>query len=216
MRVQVRFVGIVADVLERRDAALELADDATVGDLLDRLVAMDETFAAFVGQVAVVADGQNATRATVLREGADVAVMRPIGGGAGDGARVVHAELPIVPSPSGLPTQHIVGAAVGATQLFVGQQWLEPGERVFLHTHPCEEVLTFLAGSGEATLGDDIVPIAAGVSLFIPTGVLHGFRNTGTDQLHVMVVFPVPHFAETVITEAMLGNRDWREFRLAQ
>ena len=29
-----------------------------------------------------------------------------------------------------------------------------------------------------------------------------------------MVIFPVPHFAETVITEEMLGNRDWREHRL--
>jgi len=215
MRVQVRFIGIVADVLERRDAALELADGATVGDLLDTLVAEDETFAAFVGQVAVVVDGQNASRTTALSEGVEVAVMRPIGGGAGDGARIVHADLPIVPSPSGLPTQHIVGAAVGATQLFVGQQWLEPGERVFLHTHPCEEVLTFLAGSGEATLGDDSVAVAAGVSLFIPTGVLHGFRNTGSERLHVMVFFPVPRFAETVIMEAMLGNRDWREFQLA-
>ena len=118
------------------------------------------------------------------------------------GARLlVHAELPIVPSPSGLPSQHIVTAAAGATSIFLGQQWLQPGDRVLLHTHPCEEALMFLSGHGEATLGAETVAIGAGTSLFIPAGVVHGFRNTGAEQLHVVIVFPVPRFAETTIVE---------------
>lgn len=117
------------------------------------------------------------------------------------GRRIVHAELPIVPSPSRLPSQHIVTERVGATSLFVGQQWLQPGERVLRHTHPVEEALMFLAGGGEATLGDETVPIGAGVSLYIPPGLVHGFANTGTTELHVIVVFPVPYFAETTIVE---------------
>ena len=60
--------------------------------------------------------------------------------------------------------------------------------------------ITFLSGSGEATLGEETVPIGAGVSLYIPAGVVHGFHCTeGT--LHVLVVFPVPEFAETTIVE---------------
>ena len=105
------------------------------------------------------------------------------------GHRIDHATVPIVASPSGLPTQHLVSARDGAEALFVAQQWLQPGDRVLLHTHPVEEAVTFLSGSGEATLGDETVPIGAGVSLYIPAGVVHGFRCTeGT--LHVMVVFP--------------------------
>jgi quercetin dioxygenase-like cupin family protein/sulfur carrier protein ThiS len=215
MRIGVRYYGIIGDILEREGDTVELPDGASVSDLFAALGTLDETFAAVASQIVPVVDGRNAGREDLLADGAEVALMRVISGGSGDGVRVAHADLPIVPSPSGLPTQHIVGRETGAEQLFVGQQWLEPGERVFLHTHPCEEVLTFLAGSGEATLGDDVVPIAAGVSLFIPTGVLHGFRNTGSEQLHVMVIFPVPYFAETVITEEMLGNRDWRTFRPA-
>lgn len=113
---------------------------------------------------------------------------------------IEHAAVPIVPSPSGLPTQHLVSARDGARQVFVGQQWLGPGDRVLLHTHPVEEVLTFLAGSGEATLGDESVPIGAGVSLYVPAGVVHGFCCTA-GTLHVFVVFPVPEFAETTIVE---------------
>jgi quercetin dioxygenase-like cupin family protein len=119
--------------------------------------------------------------------------------------RIEHASLPIVPSPSGLPTQHLVGARDGSQQLFVGQQWLQPGDRVLRHTHPVEEALTFLAGAGEATLGDETVPIGPGVSLYIPPGVVHGFHCTeGT--LHVMVAFPTPHFAETTIVKPEGAN----------
>src|SRR5918992_678303 len=111
-----------------------------------------------------------------------------------------HADVPIVASPSGLPTQHLVSARDGAEGLFVAQQWLQPGDRVLLHTHPVEEAITFLSGSGEATLGKETVPIGAGVSLFITAGAVHGFRCTA-GALHVMVVFPVPEFAETTIVE---------------
>jgi quercetin dioxygenase-like cupin family protein len=114
--------------------------------------------------------------------------------------RIDHTTVPVVASPSGLPTQHLVSARDGAEGIFVAQQWLQPGERVLLHTHPVEEAITFLAGSGEATLGEETVPIGSGISLYIPAGVVHGFRCTeGT--LHVMVVFPSPEFAETTIVE---------------
>jgi quercetin dioxygenase-like cupin family protein len=121
------------------------------------------------------------------------------------GQRIVHGDLPIIPSPSGLPSQHIVNSAIGAQSLFLGQQWLQPGDRVLLHTHPVEEAVMFLTGSGEATLGDDTVAIGPGITLYFPPGLVHGFRNTGNDILHVIVVFPVPHFAETTIVERSEG-----------
>jgi quercetin dioxygenase-like cupin family protein len=125
--------------------------------------------------------------------------------GAG-GRRIEHAAVPIVPSPSGLPTQHLVSSRDGSHHIFVAQQWLELGERVLLHTHPVDEVLTFLAGEGEATLGDDIVSIGAGISLYLPAGLIHGFRCTA-GRLHVLVVFPGGEFAETTIIENARSGR---------
>lgn len=117
-----------------------------------------------------------------------------------EGKRIVHSEVPIVPSPSGLPTQHLVAARDGATSLFVGQQWLQPEERVHPHTHAVEEVVTFLSGEGEATLGDERVPIGPGISLFIPPGLRHGVHCTA-GILPVMPAFPMPQFAETTFVE---------------
>ncbi len=117
------------------------------------------------------------------------------------GARIDHSKVSVVPSPSGLPSQHLVTREVGATSLFIGQQWLQPGDRVLLHTHPVEEALMFLRGSGEACLDGEIVPIGPGTSLYIPPGVPHGFRNTGTTEMHVIIAFPTPEFAETTLLE---------------
>ena len=120
---------------------------------------------------------------------------------AAGGKRIVHAEVPVPAGPSGLPIRHLVTADEGATALFVGEQSLGPGDRVLLHTHPVEEVLTFLAGEGEATLGEERVAVGAGISLYVPAGVVHGFRCTGDGGLRLLVIFPTPRFAETTIVE---------------
>lgn len=106
---------------------------------------------------------------------------------------------PIGRSPSNLPLQHLVDASDGSTQLYLGQQWLQPGERVLDHTHPCEEILHFLSGAATVRLGDEFLPVAAGESVHIPTGMLHGFTNTGEGELQLFVIFPAPTFAPTDI-----------------
>ena len=119
--------------------------------------------------------------------------------------RIAHIEVPIVPSPSGLPTQHLISSAIGANSLFVAQQWLQPGEKVLLHTHPVEESITFLSGMGEATLGAQIVEIGAGTSLYIPAGAVHGFRCTAGTLL-VLFAFPIAEFAATTLVEQTLAD----------
>ncbi|MBA3336675.1 MAG: cupin domain-containing protein [Chloroflexia bacterium] len=113
------------------------------------------------------------------------------------GTRIVHAERPIIASPSGLPSQALIDASSGSVALFAGQQWLQPGEEVRRHTHPVEEALIFLTGRGEATLGDERLEIGAEISLHIPAGLAHGFANTGDEPLTVLILFPLPTFAPT-------------------
>lgn len=126
------------------------------------------------------------------------------------GRRIIHSELPIIPSPSGLPSQHIVTKAVGSQNMFLGQQWLQPGDRVLRHSHPVDEAVMFLAGSGEAVMGEETVTFEAGTSLFFPAGLVHGFRNTGSEELHVIIVFPTPTFAATTIVEPICAKGEGR------
>jgi mannose-6-phosphate isomerase-like protein (cupin superfamily) len=116
-------------------------------------------------------------------------------------ARICHDQVPIDRSPSGLAIRHLVCGETGSTALYAGEQWLEPGERVLLHTHSVEEVLIFTGGSGQAQLGDASVPVSAGITLHIPASVVHGFANTGDRRLRVFVIFPGNVFARTEIVE---------------
>jgi quercetin dioxygenase-like cupin family protein len=117
------------------------------------------------------------------------------------GAVIHNEDVPVDRSPSGLAIRHLVTSDRGSTSLYAGEQWLEPGERVLLHTHPVEEVLIFTGGTGEVTLGDATAPVGAGVTVHIPAREIHGFRNTGEDRLRVFVIFPGGAFAQTDLTE---------------
>lgn len=123
------------------------------------------------------------------------------------GKRIVHRERPVVLSPSGLPTQHIVTAADGSTALFLGQQWLQPGERVLRHTHRVEEIISIIAGHGAAMIDGDLMTIDAGTTLYIPAETVHSFWCDGVDPLHVMIIFPQPEFAETTIVSEEAGSQ---------
>ena len=81
MRVSVRYFGIVGDVVRRKTDEVDLADQATVGDLLAQLARDNPGFATVAKQVRAVVDGENAGRDLVLHSGSEVTLMRAIGGG---------------------------------------------------------------------------------------------------------------------------------------
>ncbi|MFN8675063.1 MAG: MoaD/ThiS family protein [Thermomicrobiales bacterium] len=81
MNITVKYHGIIGDMLERKVETVTLASGATVGDLLHHLTSDDDTTAAILKQTRPFIDGQQADRAGVLHDGADVIFMRPIAGG---------------------------------------------------------------------------------------------------------------------------------------
>ena len=67
-----------------------------------------------------------------------------------------------------------------------------PGEIVPLHTHTVQEVLTFISGEGIATLGAETIPVCADMSLVVPPGTPHGYRNTGAEPLRLVITLADP------------------------
>jgi mannose-6-phosphate isomerase-like protein (cupin superfamily) len=74
-------------------------------------------------------------------------------------------------------------------RLLVGLNAFEPGQEHRLHGHAgMDKVYYVLAGRGVFLLEGREAPMAAGMMLIAPEGVLHGVRNTGSERLLVMAI----------------------------
>jgi mannose-6-phosphate isomerase-like protein (cupin superfamily) len=122
--------------------------------------------------------------------------------------RVVPDEQPVRPSPSGLLTRYLAWRETGSKDLFVAQQWLGQGQQVYLHTHAVEELLIYVSGTGTAVMENEEVTVGPGITLVVPPGVVHGFRNERPEPLHVLVVFPGDTFAPTDFVEPTPDQTD--------
>ena len=58
------------------------------------------------------------------------------------------------------------------------------------HRHPnCNEVIHLIEGSVEQTVGPDRIVMAAGDTVFIPSGASHQTRNTGPGRAVMIVAY---------------------------
>jgi mannose-6-phosphate isomerase-like protein (cupin superfamily) len=121
----------------------------------------------------------------------------------------------------GVESRMLVSARNGAAQLCMFEQWIAPGGGAptenqslppfFLsppHSHPVEEVLTVREGEAEMWIDEQHMTIAAGQSLIVPSGRLHGFRNCGQSKLHIHAVLASPIF-EAMMEGATEVTRRW-------
>ena len=69
-----------------------------------------------------------------------------------------------------------------ANDLSLGTQLVPPGVGIPRHVHACwDEVIYVLGGGGIVSLNDEQVPLQKGATIFVPTGVWHGFENPDTE-----------------------------------
>ena len=96
------------------------------------------------------------------------------------------AERPVVDFPGGATYRTLIGDDNGAgIPLRTGIQTSQPGYATRVHSHPYVEVLTVIAGRGEAWLDGEggTIAMAPGVTISIPAGRVHGFRVIGDAPL---------------------------------
>jgi len=104
-----------------------------------------------------------------------------------DDVTVIREEdRPVVDFPGGATYRTLIGDDNGADiPIRTGIQTSEPGYATRVHSHPYVEVLTVIAGHGEAWLDGKAgtIAMAPGVTISIPAGCVHGFRVLGEEPL---------------------------------
>ena len=110
---------------------------------------------------------------------------------------VVHSDQPLEEWRPGVSTRLHVSAPNGATQLCIFEQWIAPAAGVPTHEHPVEEVLTIIDGEAEMWIDEERRVVTGGQSLIVPARRKHGFRNIGSETLHVHAVLASAIFEAT-------------------
>ena len=119
--------------------------------------------------------------AAVQHPAAHAAAAQPAAIAAGDGELVYVGRDPVRIKIS-------PGGASGRFAMIT--QEVSPGTSIPVHLHEKEDELIFIqSGTGEATLADATVPLAAGSTLYIPKGTWHGGRNTGSGTLMWIAIY---------------------------
>lgn len=72
---------------------------------------------------------------------------------------------------------------------------VEPGDEIGAETHQVDQVLVFVAGTGEAIVGGERGTVAANSLVVVPAGTLHNFVNTGNEALKLFTIYAPPEEA---------------------
>lgn len=105
---------------------------------------------------------------------------------------VSHEEQPWEEWRPGVWTRAWSGASLGSNEMMMGEQRFVPGGQSPLHWHYSEEQVTVLTGEAEAWCDGEVVEVGGGHTLIFPARSMHGFKNIGEDELHIVGGFPWP------------------------
>ena len=105
---------------------------------------------------------------------------------------IVHEEQPWEEWRPGVLTRAWSGASLGWSDMLLGEQKLVPGGQSPLHWHYSEEQVTILSGTAEAHCDGELVVLPHGHTVVFPPRSMHGFKNIGDEELHIVGGFPWP------------------------
>jgi mannose-6-phosphate isomerase-like protein (cupin superfamily) len=84
------------------------------------------------------------------------------------------------------------------TQLVI--MTIPPGGEIGAETHEdTDQILTFVSGTGEATVGGQKKQVVSGDLVVVPAGKKHNFVNTGENPLILYTVYGPPEHADGAV-----------------
>jgi quercetin dioxygenase-like cupin family protein len=100
-------------------------------------------------------------------------------------------------------------AATGNESSSVVYFEIEPGHYLGTHTDSAEEIVLILAGTVEASLGDETGQLSAGQAVLIPAMVPHGIHNIGQEKARCVGLFSAAEVESTFDQPLMpIGHRE--------
>lgn len=104
-------------------------------------------------------------------------------------------EVDIWEAAGGRKMQVVISPEItGTKEATVFRVEMAPGAQTLVHTHDGIELMYYLSGHGEMTVGDKVVQVGPDVAVLAEKGVVHQLRN-GNEPMTLLCVYvpPIPH-----------------------
>jgi molybdopterin synthase catalytic subunit/molybdopterin converting factor small subunit len=118
MKIRLLAFASAADALGSGEREIELPDGSRISDLRARLDRDHPQLAPLWSRLAIAVDGRIVPAGTILQEGAEVALLPPVSGGAGE--EPLRAALTDAPIDTGQAVAAVSGPGRGAVVTFLG------------------------------------------------------------------------------------------------
>ncbi|MDP0929673.1 cupin domain-containing protein [Paracoccus onubensis] len=124
-------------------------------------------------------------------------------------AAILHpGKLPVNDRGNGAATIPLVTRKCGARSMINGITSFQPGARIGLHFHNCEESVMILEGRAIAEIGDDRHYLQAGDTTWIPAGVPHRFLNESDEVMRIFWTYADIEASRTMLATGVEQSID--------
>jgi putative monooxygenase len=113
-----------------------------------------------------------------------------------------YAEAEVDRSDPGVAARRLVSKYMGAQTFTAGISTFEPGASIFLHTHPCEEIVVILDGEAVGDVDGELSDVHTFDVSFVPPGVPHRFLAKSDTPFTMMYVYPLADVARDPVDPA--------------
>lgn len=117
---------------------------------------------------------------------ADPAILRP-------------GQLPVNDRGNGARTTPLVTRGCGSTSLINGITAFDPGARIGVHFHNCEESVLILEGEAVAEIDGQRHQLKAGDTTWIPANVPHRFLNESQTLMRIFWTYATVDATRTMV-----------------
>lgn len=108
-------------------------------------------------------------------------------------------ELPVNDRGNGARTIPLVTRKCGSTSLINGITAFDPGAKIGIHFHNCEESVMILEGDAIAEIDGERLSLKAGDTTWIPANTPHRFLNESDGPMRIFWIYADVNATRTMV-----------------
>lgn len=112
---------------------------------------------------------------------------------------LTYEDLPVRDRGTGVKTKLLVHRGLGSENLTSGITHFQPGSKIALHYHNCDESVVIVEGEAIAEVDGKRYPMKKFDTTFVPAGVPHRFINESDQPMSILWTYAAGYVTRTFV-----------------